>query len=124
MTGAFPTAQSQWYFDALRAGRLDLQRCGACDAWARPADAACPQCRSTDLSPAPSGGRGRVVSAIRDHRAGVVVGLVELEEGPWIAAGILGTDDAVPVTDLIGTPVAFEVVQFDEGEPVPAFRFV
>lgn len=118
-TGAIAGPDSQWYFDALRAGRLDVPRCDDCGHWARPSVPSCPACGSRHLTPTPVGGRGVVVSAIIDHGAADAprtLGLVELDEGPWIAAQIRG--DAVAA----GTPVTLTIDTFDDGEPVPAFE--
>lgn len=109
------------WFDALAAGVLTVRRCARCGHAARPDAATCPGCHSDDLQWATSRGTGTVVSRIVDHSPvgdggrPLPLGLVELDEGPWLLARLL--DDPA-----IGDPVALVVLAPDEGEPVPAFR--
>jgi uncharacterized OB-fold protein len=121
--GGIATPDSQWYFDALRAGRLDLPRCADCGHFSPPPSALCSQCGSGRLEPTPSAGMGHIVSAIKDHRAAVTLAAVELDEGPWIAAALEGLPDAdSAVNGLIGMRVQMHVVRCAEGEPMPTFR--
>jgi uncharacterized OB-fold protein len=111
------------WFDALAAGVLTVRRCARCGHAARPDAATCPDCHSDDLQWATSRGTGTVVSRIVDHSPvgdggrPLTLGLVELDEGPWLSARLL--DDPA-----IGDPVALVVLAPDEGEPVPGFRRV
>jgi uncharacterized OB-fold protein len=58
------------------------------------------------------------VCVIVEHREQdeVALGLVELDEGPWLAARITDRVRATP-----GARVELVVVTPDEGEPFPAF---
>ncbi len=110
------------WFDALADGILTLRRCTGCGHTARPDAASCPACHSADLAWASARGTGRVVSRVVDHAAAsdgdspLTLGLVELDEGPWLHTRLL--DDSA-----IGDPVTLTVlVPDDGGEPVPAFR--
>lgn len=109
------------WFDALADGVLVLRRCGRCRHWNRPDTTTCPACHGEDLGWTPAAGTGLVVSRIVDHlgvREGlppVVLGLVELDEGPWLHARLL--DDP-----HIGDRVALVVLTGEASEPVPAFR--
>jgi uncharacterized OB-fold protein len=66
-------------------------------------------------------GRGSLVSWTIVHSTDSTpqaLGIVELEEGPWVYAPLLRFDD----TDLaVGAPCAFVVDGGNGGEPVPAF---
>ncbi|GAB90830.1 Zn-ribbon domain-containing OB-fold protein [Gordonia rhizosphera] len=121
--GAVASEDSQWYFDALTAGRLELPRCEVCGHWARPTSASlCAECGSDAMTPVESSGKGRIVCTIVDHRAVEgerVLGLVELDEGPWIAGQILADPDGARPAQ--GTAVVLRIMAFDDGEPVPAF---
>jgi uncharacterized OB-fold protein len=111
------------WFDALTTGELLLLRCARCDHFARPDAQSCPACRSDELGWEPARGTGRVVCRIVDHgptrhdSRPLTLGLVALDEGPWLHARLLGDpcDDDV-VTLVVLTP------DDGEGEPVPAFR--
>ncbi len=121
--GAVASEDSQWYFAALAAGRLELPRCAACGHWARPTSASlCAECGSDAMTPMASAGNGHIVCTIVDHRAVEgerVLGLVELDEGPWIATQILSDSDRGRPAQ--GMAVELRIMAFDNGEPVPAF---
>lgn len=127
------------WFDALAEGTLLLRRCARCSHHARPDAVGCPACRAGggDLTWARASGRGVVVSRIVDRageRAGlapVVLGIVELDEGPWLHARLLPADPPDPpdpADPVDGSPAIGEAVVLvvltpadGEGEPVPAF---
>ena len=112
---------------ALRAGRLEYQRCTACGhAWL-PERAACPSCLSPDAVREVASGRAKIVSwivyhrAYADHLADAVpynVAIVALEEGPRMITSIL---DGPPEGDLrVGQVVMAEI---DPGGDVALCRF-
>lgn len=111
------------FFDALATGALLLHRCARCGHWARPDATTCSACHGGDLGWEPVSGRGAVVSRIVDHsrvREGVPIplGLVELDEGPWLHVRLLGDPD-------VGGRVTLVVLRpVDDGEPIPAFTAV
>jgi uncharacterized OB-fold protein len=134
-----PTAQrdeqSGPFFDGLAAGGLLVLRCQDCEAWTAPSgfyanphpSIRCPSCGGARVAWTPTEGTGRVVTwttdpqfpSVFDGTPGQTSGLVELTEGPWVAAAL-----DVPEVDLAeGMPVVFEsVIPPAGGEPVPAFR--
>lgn len=117
------------HFDtALKAGRLEFQRCRTCNhAWL-PERASCPNCLSTETAWDRASGRARVVSwivyhrAYADHLKGKVpynVAIVALEEGPQMITNILGGH---PERDLhVGQPVE-AVIDRDDATPLCRFR--
>ncbi|MGU3432552.1 Zn-ribbon domain-containing OB-fold protein [Actinomycetes bacterium M1A6_2h] len=111
------------YFDALGRGELLVRRCRNCGTVNRADFESCQQCHGVDLTPVPAQGDGEIVSAITDHvveGAPVVLALVELSEGPWVAARIEDVRHAPPV----GTPVILRVRHPEatsDSESVPAF---
>jgi hypothetical protein len=117
------------HFDtALKAGRLEFQRCRTCShAWL-PERASCPNCLSTETGWDQATGRARVVSwiiyhrAYADHLKGKVpynVAIVALDEGPQMITNILG---GPPEGDVyVGLPVE-AVIDCDGAMPLCRFR--
>lgn len=109
------------WFDALAQGMLTVQHCTVCGHRARPDAAACPRCHSAAFRWTAAEGTGTVITTITDHSPAkeggdpLLLGIVELAEGPWLLARLL--DSSVP-----GDRVSLVVLVPDEGEPVPAFR--
>lgn len=120
-SGAVATDDSAWFFEGLVDDVLLLLRCDDCGRWSRPSAKVCTSCRSRGLSATASNGRGRAISVISDppDPDGRIhyVGLVELAEGPWIAAEIVATE-----APHVGDHLVFEAMTFDQGQPVPCFR--
>jgi uncharacterized OB-fold protein len=89
------------YWENARAGRLVVQRCGACGQRWHPPLPSCPHCHSRDLGWQPVSGHGTVYTytvvrhathAALAGRVPYVVAIVELAEGPRIVTGIAGCD--------------------------------
>jgi uncharacterized protein len=59
-----PDADTQWWWDALAASRLEVPRCLACGLAFFPPQPACPHCGSAEWERIEAGGRGRVYSWI------------------------------------------------------------
>ncbi len=85
-----PDLDTQWWWDALAAGRLELPRCRACGRTFFPPQPSCPHCGSGDWERVRASGRGQVYSWVVIHTAldprfaGEVpyaILAVELEEG-------------------------------------------
>lgn len=114
------------FYDGTANGVLLLRKCLHCQRFSAPAVTLCPGCGSTDLHWTPAVGTATLVSwAVPRDRAGValaVAGLVELTEGPWLRAGIVGAE---PERLAAGLPMAvrFHRSGDDEhpGEFVPVF---
>ncbi|GAA5236886.1 Zn-ribbon domain-containing OB-fold protein [Verticiella sediminum] len=122
------TDENRPFWDACRAGRLDLQRCTACGHVRYPISRFCPRCLSEDHAWTTMSGRGTVFSYVVFHRAyhpgfkedvPYNVALVQLEEGPRMYSNIVGTaNDQVRIGDAV------EVV-FEPATPevtIPKFR--
>jgi scaffold protein (connect acetoacetyl-CoA thiolase and HMG-CoA synthase) len=88
--------------------RLEGRRCRACGEVAFPPRPACRACRSTDLEPYRLCGRGTVYSFTEMAQAPAgfppphLMALVQLEEGPLVAAQLTDLD---PERIAVGLPV-------------------
>jgi uncharacterized protein len=110
-------ASAAW-FDGLAQGRLLIRRCRSCGHHSRPETATCPECRGAELLWTAAAGTGTVVCVIVDHGTGepVTLGLVELDEGPWLHVRLTGTTGA-----RAGARVNLSVHRADGSEPIPVF---
>jgi hypothetical protein len=124
-------AQSAPFFDALGAGVLLLRRCVPHGHLSAPEVLFCTGCESSSLEWAPARGAGHVVSWTAIHtrpdesgatRISVIVGIVELDEGPWLRARLLAADPAPEMNRVrSGARAVLEIIE-TEGEPIYAFR--
>lgn len=109
------------WFDALAEGVLTVRFCTGCGHRSRPDATTCPACHSDELDWVPAGGTGAVVSLVVEHTDredqadSLSLGLVELDEGPWLHARFLDHP-------AIGERVGLVVLAVAGGEPIPAFR--
>lgn len=111
------------YFDALARGTLTIRLCPACRHYNPPQTRSCSACHHDSLEWVPAAGQGTVVAAVVDRAATGnprVLAFIELDEGPWIPARLLGTDAAVPAGTRVTLTVRFPA-DGAPGEPVPAF---
>jgi uncharacterized protein len=122
-----PSPESEHYWQAARARRLELPRCNACGKMWFPPSQSCPNCLSADFAWTPVSGFGKVFSFVTYHRvyhpafAGdvpYVVALVELDEGPRLLTNIVG----VP-PDKVACDLRVKVVFDDYGEDVAVPKF-
>jgi hypothetical protein len=107
------------FFDGAARGELMIKQCATCGHSLRPDAMACSKCHGTALSWTRSSGRGSLVSWIVVHGGEPrIVGLVELDEGPWFHARLVDTDAAA-----LSVGGEF-VVGFEPAGPenVPVFR--
>ncbi|MEE8332962.1 MAG: Zn-ribbon domain-containing OB-fold protein [Alphaproteobacteria bacterium] len=123
-----PTPESRPYWDAARAHRLALQRCGDCGRHWHPPSTVCPGCGSREHDWVDSSGKGKVFSFVTYHRLynkgwkddlPYVVAVIELEEGARLLSNVIGIEP-----DDVACDMAVEVV-FDDvtGEvTLPRFR--
>ncbi len=123
-----PTPETQPFWDAAQREELHLQQCNSCSRhyfYPRPF---CPYCFSGDVAWVRVSGRGTLLSYVINHRplpgwedeAPYAIAVVQLEEGPRLAANIVG----VPNTpeDLV-LDMALEVCFVEQsGVKVPKFR--
>lgn len=118
------------YWEAARAGRLDIQRCAACRRWVHFPDVRCPACGSTELAFEPVGGRGAVATFTVVHRPFVpgfaahvpyAVGWVDLEEQPGLRV-FADLVDIAPDDVRIGLPVEVTFTERPGWGLIPSFR--
>lgn len=94
-----PDADSAFFWEGLRGGRLLLQRCSACARHRFPPMPSCPYCASRSSSIVQAAGRGSIYSWVVVHRAfdpafaGEVpytILTVALDEGPKMLGRMTG----------------------------------
>jgi uncharacterized OB-fold protein len=88
-----PSALTAFFWDAARAGRLEIQRCNNCARYQHPPEPVCHYCLSFDLGSGEVSGRGTVYSyeiatqAFHPYFADkipYVIAVVELDEQPGL----------------------------------------
>lgn len=112
------------FFDASAEGRLLLRFSPSSGEWSDPAARFCSVTQAADLEWRESSGRGRIVSWTvkpgrpKDDQPAVetVIGIVELDEGPWLT---LLLPDADPAVLAIGAAVTVAFVQPEGSEHLP-----
>ncbi len=94
-----PGNLSEPFWEGLRHGRFQLQKCEACGAFRWTPQWLCTKCHSLDFVWTEVSGRGTVYSFSVVHRpplpgfkAPYVVATVELDEGPYMLTNIIGCD--------------------------------
>jgi uncharacterized OB-fold protein len=115
------------FFDAARREELCIQRCGNCGHVESPDARICARCESIALSWIHASGGGSLITWAVVHRpphpafadlVPYVAGIIELDEGPWMHARLLG-----PPRSLQPGASMRVVFLHDEGdESIPAFR--
>lgn len=118
-------AHSAPFFDAAAQGTLLLRYSPSSSEWSEPAALVCAVTQATDLEWRAAAGRGELVTwTVKPGRTkdgvttpDVVVGIVELTEGPWLALRLLD----VP-TLREGLPIRVDFVQPEGSEPLPVGR--
>jgi len=119
------TADSQFFWDGAKAGRLLIQRCAACGALRHPPRPMCPQCHSLEWDTLESSGRGTVYSFVMPRHPqfpffddDYIVALIELEEGTRLVSNLV---DVAPEDARIGMAVVVRFDEFDGGVVLPVF---
>ena len=122
-----PNPDTAPHWDAARAGRLDLQRCGPCNVLVWYPRRRCDRCGSDDLHWETLSGEGVVHAFTIVHRAAdpslaaavpYVVALVDLAEGPRLMTNIV---DVPPDDVQIGMAVRVRFRALDGGVALPVF---
>lgn len=117
-------ADSAPYWDAANEGRLSIPVCRSCEQWFFYPRALCPNCGSTDIEWRNATGKGTVFSHTTVYQAPseafadaapYVVGLVDLDEGPRMYAGIRTEGQEVRIGSRV--EVTFERVADDIALP-------
>ena len=118
--------ETEAFWRACRAGRLEIARCRACGWYVHPPRPICPRCHATDVRPQAVSGRATVASYTVNHKAWMpgmdvpyVIALVELVEQAdlRLTTNLVGCQaDGV----AIGMPVkvTFEVMNDDVALPL------
>ena len=120
---------SKDFYKALNDGKLIGSRCKVCNAHAIPQKLICPTCHQQESEIIDFSGEGKLVAytvisvpPVMMAEAGYnaknpyCVGIVELEEGPRIAAQILEVDISTPENIKIGTPLRMTTIIRGEAE--------
>ena len=123
-----PAEEAQPFFDALKEGRLTIQRCTACGTLAHPPQALCRRCQSSDFEWQQASGKGTVHSYVVTHQAvhpafaehtPLATVEVELAEGVRITSNLV---DVPPEEVAIGMPVTLALEEAADGVVLPLFR--
>jgi len=124
-----PDADSEAYWESLRAGTFAISRCSACRTWMHPPLEACRRCGAPTALESVSG-KGNVFSfivvrhpAVPGHAPPYVIAVIELAEQPGLR--LTGIVDADPKAVTIGAPVQATVAEIgDSGMFAPRFQLV
>jgi uncharacterized protein len=115
------TPDTTWWFDALNAGRLLIQRCASCATLRHPPGPMCPNCHSLEYDSIEAAGTGAIHSHVTVHYPQVPgfeyplpVVLVDLTEGVRM---LMNADRADGLS--IGEAVRIELREFDPGAWLP-----
>jgi uncharacterized OB-fold protein len=123
------TDLTQPFWDATKAGRLAIQRCGACGYYNHPPRPACDRCQSAELAFAEVSGRGTVWSFTVMHQKSVagfeevvpyLTALVELDEQPMLLL-VTNLPGVEPADVRIGMRVRVSFEAMDDGSMLPQF---
>ena len=119
------TADTQFFWDGCKNGRLLIQRCDGCGTLRHPPRPMCPQCHSLDWTAIESSGRGTVYSFVMPRHPAMpfldddyIVALIELEEGTRVVSNLV---DVTPDDAMIGMPVRVRFDAFDGDVVLPMF---
>ena len=120
------TADTKFFWDALKEGKLLIQRCAGCATLRHPPRPMCPRCNSLAWEAIEAAGRGVVYSFILPRHpqwpwfdGTYIVALIELEEGTRILSNLRDVD---PAAVTIGMPVEAFFERFDGGVTLHQFR--
>jgi uncharacterized OB-fold protein len=114
------------FFDAVSAGAIIVLDCGCCGGHRSAASPVCSACGATEATARRACGRGSLVSWTVVERAPhpafaevvpYVVGIVELDEGPWLHARLLVAADQV----WPGMALRAQFHRSPDGEAYPVF---
>jgi len=112
------------FWEGAKEGKLLIQQCGECRKLRHPPEPMCPHCNSLDWHPHEASGAGTIHSYVVMHHPKLpgfqppyAIGLVELDEGVRLVAGISAPLEQV----AIGKRVTTSFLNFGEFS-VPDFR--
>lgn len=120
---------NRFFWDGCEVNELRVQSCNSCKKLQHPPAPVCMHCHSFDLGYKVASGKGELYSFVVMHHPHVPpfdnpnpIGLVELEEGVRIAAGLVGLTDGV--APQIGQAVQVEFNMFEGDLTLPQFRLM
>lgn len=110
--------------EGMKQGKLLGLTCSECGQALIPPSAVCTSCGGSKLEVRTFSKKGRIrtFTVVRVGPAGFpapyVVGLVELEDGPWVVGNVIGIDPEQATMDLIGRDVSVgcSVLPFESEE--------
>jgi hypothetical protein len=119
------TADTQFFWNGAKEGRLLIQRCGACATLRHPPRPMCPNCHCLEWDVIDASGRGTVYSYVMPRHPplpffddGYIVVLVELDEGVRLVSNLVDIEAA---DASIGMPVQVRFDTFDGDVVLPVF---
>jgi uncharacterized protein len=122
------TADTAFFWDGARDGRLLFQRCAACGILRHPPRPMCPSCRSFEWNTQEASGRGAIYSFVVHHHPPLpgfamplTIVLVELVEGVRLISNLVGAD---PAAVEIGAEVEIAFSEIVDDVRFPEFRLV
>lgn len=98
--------------EALIGGKFLGLKCNRCDKYTVPPKKVCMECAGEDMDVVEISGHGEIKTftviriAPEGFEAPYIVGMVELDEGPWVMGNIVDLDPDEASMDLIGKKVA------------------
>jgi len=120
------TQDNAFFWEAVAAGELRIQRCTKCQTLRHPPGPMCPHCHTMEWDTQRMSGRGHVFSFVVAHHPPIppfeypnLIVLVELEEGPRLVSNLVGVD---PAEAEIGMQVEVVFTQVDPELVLPLFR--
>ncbi len=102
---------AKMFAEALKKNRLLGLKCNICGAYTVPPKKVCLECASEDLEIVELSGWGQIQTFTviqvppEGFEAPYIVGMAELDEGPWLVGNIVGVDPDEATMDLIGKRV-------------------
>ncbi len=119
------TPETQPFWKAAAAGRLDVPQCRSCDRPFFYPRTSCPQCGSEEIRWITCSGRSTLYSYVISHRPApgfgekTVIAVVELEEGPRMMTNVI---DVEPTPEALELDMPLQVRFEQRGDvTVPVF---
>ena len=117
---------TRFFWEGCEQKKLLIQRCTSCQTLRHPPAPVCIECHSFDWDTVEASGKAKLYSFVVMHYPEVApfdypnpIGLIELEEGVRLIAGLVGVDQK----DIkIGQKLQVEFNRFDDRQNLPQFR--
>ncbi len=115
-----------WWWNKIAEGKIELQRCSACERLRHPPRPMCAHCRSMEWDSVPISGRGTLHTYTVIHHPQfpgyefpILAVLVDLEEGERIVSNVVGV---APGALEIGMKLEAFIHEDEDGFKLPLFR--